>query len=130
MIGPLSNFHICDSAPPLRDLFDLFHSNAASHKKNHDNYNNQLKGPITRSTDNKSRGGWKKVSEDTFQESVFPSRILRIREKVQKTSGGKKTGKYSYFDSEVNLLLVVLVCRLTSMQNIKHREYSKNMEIV
>ena len=30
----------------------------------------------------------------------------------------------------MNLLLVVLVCRLTSMQNIKHREYSKNMEIV
>ena len=54
------------------------------------------------------------MSEDTFQESVFPSRILRIREKVQKTSGGKKTGKYSYFDSEVNLLLVVLVCRVVS----------------
>ena len=125
MIAQLCNFHICAScpAPPLSiNLFDLFHSNVTSQlTKIIINCMIQLHAQQT--IREQKRSGIKSVRE-YFSRSIF------IPNQLEESTKTSKNRRLFTFWSEGEPIIGCLVHWLTSMPNVKHNEYLKNMKIV
>ena len=108
--------------PLLSHLHDLFHSNVTFSQLFQNNNDNQLYDPITRSTDNKRAEARVKSVREYFWKKVFFSSIRKS------TKTGKNSWLFIFWFRGEPIVGCLVRYWLTSMLNVKHNEYLKNMK--